>query len=200
MWVIIVCSALAAYIFLERLFHLHRSQISTKAFLEGIYNVLRRGNVVEAVTLCEDTPGPVANVVRAAVLKADDGLEAMARAIDHAGLTEIPRLEKNLVMLATMAKITPALGLLGTVFGMMQTLRALYANAPLAHSGDLAHGLWAALMTTAVGLIVAIPCYAGYNFLVSRVQALVLDMELAATDITTFMVKLQRDREKLNPS
>jgi biopolymer transport protein ExbB len=193
MWVILACSLVAAAIFLERFFHLHRAQIRSSDFLKGIYNILRRRNIVEAISICEETPGPVAHIVRAAILHYDESEENIRKAVQDAGVQEIPRLESNLNLLSTLAQIMPLLGLLGTVLGMMQTLMAIQNNAPLVHSGDLAAGLWQALISTAAGLAVAIPAYVGYNFLAGRVESILVDMERAAAEILNFL--RQQDRQ-----
>jgi biopolymer transport protein ExbB len=187
-WIILLNSLVAMFIFLERLLHLHRAQIKTNDFLEGIYTIVRRGNILESISMCDNTPGPVAHVTRAALLHYDQGHDAMTHAVEHAGLEEVPRLEQRLRGLMTAAQLSPLLGLLGTVLGLASTLLALEANAPLVHIGDLAGGMWSALICTAAGLMVAIPAYAGYNLLVARVERLVLDMEQASTDIVHFLI------------
>ena len=192
MWLILGCSLLAGIIFLERLLHFHRAQINAGDFLKGIYNILRRNNVAEAVSICEDTPGPVAYLVRAAVLCQDESRETIALAVQEAGLAEAPRLERNLNLLLTIAQIAPLIGMMGTVLGMMRTLTSIELQSPLVHSGDLAAGLWQALITTAAGLAVAIPTYAAYNFLVSWVEAIILDMERASGEIITFLLNQRR--------
>ncbi|MDH3982406.1 MAG: MotA/TolQ/ExbB proton channel family protein, partial [Kiritimatiellaceae bacterium] len=106
----------------------------------------------------------------------------------RAGLGEIPRLEKNLGGLLTIAQITPLLGLMGTVIGLVRIFMAMEQNAPLAEIGDLSGGIWQALTTTAVGLAVSIPSFAGYNFLLSRVENITLSMEYAADEIYRFLV------------
>lgn len=189
MSVLALTSLLAALLFFQKLFQLHRAQIQAADFLQGLYNVLRRGNAAEAVAICEDTPGPVAHLVRAAILKAEDAPEEIAKAIQQAGLTEIPRLEHRLNLLATLGKIAPMLGLLGTVLALMDSMHILHANAPLTNADDLAGGMYTALLTTAAGLTIAIPIYAGYNLLVSRIESLVLDMEFAGSDILAFLLK-----------
>lgn len=196
MWIHLAAAFLAATIFVERLFHLHRAQIKAQDFLEGILNILRRRNIVEAVSICEETPGPVAHLVRAAVLRHDQSPEEIHRAITEAGLAEIPRLEGRLSLLATIAQIAPLVGLLGTVLGMMQSLIAMEEKAPLVHSGDLAAGLWQALISTAAGLAIAIPAYVGYNFLVTRVEAIVLDMERASADTFAFLTRRNGDKTR----
>lgn len=189
MWVIFGASVIAIMIFLERLFHLHRAQINSADFLEGIYNVLRRRNVVEAVSICEDTPGPVAHITRAAILNGDKDRAQIQHAIEGAGLAEIPRLERNVALLATIAHIVPLLGLLGTILGLMEALWAIHTKAPLIYAGDLAGGMWQALITSAAGLTVAIPAYAGYNFLLHRLESILLDMERTSVEILNFLSK-----------
>ncbi|MFT5122646.1 MAG: biopolymer transport protein ExbB [Kiritimatiellia bacterium] len=197
MWLLMAASIFSVIVFLQKLLQFHRSQINSRDFLDGIYNVLKRGNTVEAVTICEDTPGPVARIARAAILRFEEKPEEITLAIQQAGLLEIPRIEHNLIALATIGKISPSLGLLGTVLGMISTLGALHSAGPLAHAGDLSGGLWQALLTTAAGLGVAIPVYMGYNFLVSRAEALVLDMEQASADIYSYLMEIKRARMDL---
>jgi biopolymer transport protein ExbB len=186
MWVLAVISVLALGVFLRRLFDLHRAQIKTGDFLSGIFTVISRGNVVEAVSLCEETPGPVAQIVRAAILERKNGRERIQQVMGEVGLAEIPRLEKNLIMLLTLAQLAPMCGLLGTVLGMMEMFGAIQDKAPLVHAGDLGAGIWQALICTAAGLVIAIPAYAGYNLLVGRVEAILLDMERAFAEVLVY--------------
>ena len=183
MWVLLAVSAVAVAVFLERFLHYHRAQINSTEFLSGVRNVLRLENIVEAISICEATPGPVARLVKTAILTRERGREGVREALEEAGLVEVPRLEEKLNLLATFAQIAPLLGLLGTVLGFIRTFRALEAAGPNAIVRDLAGGVWEALICTAAGLAVAIPCYAAYNFLVSRVNSIVMDMEKAATEV-----------------
>ncbi len=189
MWVIAGASVLAVVVFLERLFHFHRAQIDAADFLEGIFNVLRRRNVVEAVSICEETPGPVAHIARAAILQGTGDHHEIQQTIESAGLAEIPRLERNLPLLALIAQLTPLLGLLGTILGLIEALMQAQQRAPLVQAGDVAGGLWQALLTTAAGLAVAIPAFAGYHFLVHRLEQILLDMERASVDVLRFLTK-----------
>jgi len=198
MWLIFLCSLGAAVIILERLLSYHRAQIDVPEFLAGLFNVLRRNNVIEAVSICDDTPGPVAHVMRAMILRADREESALRHALEEASLAEIPRLEKRLKALATIAHIAPMLGLLGTVIGMMGAFHAMQAAGTFVSTTDLAGHIWRALLTTAGGLTVAIPCYAFYNFLVARVEALTLDMEKAATEMIYFLTHHKISLEAIN--
>ncbi|MEI6892503.1 MAG: MotA/TolQ/ExbB proton channel family protein [Pontiella sp.] len=188
MWPIMVCSITAALLFLERVFHLHRAQIKQDDFLNGIYTIVNRGNTAEAVSICDKTPGPVAHIVRTALLHTDEKPEELKKTITKAGLGEIPRLEKNLGGLLTIAQITPMLGLMGTVVGLMQVFIGMEERAPLAEIGDLSGGIWQALITTAVGLCISIPSFAGYNFLLGRIDRITLNMEYAAEEVYHFLV------------
>ena len=193
-WLLLACGLFAAMVFLERLFNLHRAQIAADDFLKGVYNILSRDNLVEAAAICEEAPGPVARLALAAVLHHDDALENVGRAIEDAGLEEIPRMEKGLGWLATLARITPLIGLLGTVLGMMEMLLAANRNAPLVQSADLTGGLWAELSATALSLVISILAYAGYNLLVSRVESILLDMERSASALLNFMRQWKQSR------
>lgn len=188
MWPILACSVTAAILFFERIFHLHRAQIKQEDFLNGIYTIVNRGNIAEAVSICDQTPGPVAHIVRAGLLHADEAPEILKQTITKAGLSEVPRLEKNLGGVLTVAQIAPLLGLMGTVIGLVGLFMSMEQAAPLAEIGDLSSGIWQALITTAVGLGVSIPSFAGYNFLLSRVEKITLNMDYAAEEIYRFLV------------
>ena len=113
----------------------------------------------------------------------------MREALEEAGLLEVPRLEDKLNLLATIAQIAPIMGLLGTVLGFMTLFKSLQDQGLNAHSVQLAGGVWEALVCTAFGLAIAIPSYAGYNYLVNRVNSIVLDMEKASTEILNIVTK-----------
>jgi biopolymer transport protein ExbB len=195
MWPLMVCSIAAAVLFFERVFHLHRAQIKPDDFLNGIYTIVNRGNTAEAVSICDQTPGPVAHMVRTALLHSDEPPGELKQTITKAGLGEVPRLEKNLGGLLTIAQITPLLGLMGTVIGLIRVFMAMEQNAPLAEITDMSAGIWQALTTTAVGIAVSIPAYAGYNFLLSRVENITLNMEHAAEEIYRFLVYERSDSD-----
>jgi len=187
MWLILVCGFIALVIFLERFFHLHRAQIKIDDFLNGITINLTRGNDLEAISICDQTPGPAAYIVHTALLHRDDSKDELVKAVQQAGIREIPRLERHMNLLITLAQVLPMLGLLGTVLGLLSILTALQAGSPLAEIGTLTGGLWKALLTTAAGLITGIPAYAGYHFLISRVESIALDMEQTAGEIIYFL-------------
>ena len=192
MWLILIAAAIAIAVFIERALHCHRAQINSTEFLNGVRNVLKRENVVEAISICDATPGPVARLVKTAILNRDKGRERLREAVEEAGLTEVPLLEEKLNLLATIAQIAPLLGLLGTIIGFMDVFKGLQADGLYAHlSGDhsLADGIWHALICAAGGIAVAIFAHAGYNYLVSRVNKIVLDMERVSGEIVNIVTE-----------
>ncbi len=182
-WLLLGLSAVVIVVFIERLLHYHRAQINSGEFLNGVRNVLKRDNVVEALSICDATPGPVARLVKTAILNRDRGRDGVRDALEESGLLEVPRLEDKLNLLATIAQIAPLMGLLGTVMKFLEMFRNLQLAGPFATPNELAGGIWGSLICMAAGLAVAIPTYAGYNYLVNRVNSIVLDMEKASTEI-----------------
>jgi biopolymer transport protein ExbB len=186
-WLILLAGTVAVVVFVERFLHCHRAQINSTEFLNGVRNVLRRDNVVEAISICDATPGPVARLVKTAILNRDNGRDRVRESLEEAGLAEVPRLEEKLNLLATIAQIAPLLGLFGTILGLMDTFHYAEHLDTIAHPADLSKGVWEALICAAAGLAVAIPAHAAYNYLVSRVNSIVLDMERAATEIVNIV-------------
>src|SRR3989454_5139145 len=163
LWLILLTSAVAVAVFIERFLHFHRAQINSMEFLNGVRTVLKRDNVVEALSICDATPGPVARLVKMAILNRDHGRDRVREALEEAGLAEVPRLEEKLNLLATIAQLAPLLGLLGTVLGFMRTFEGMEAAGLNAHLDQLSNGIWKALICAAAGLAVGIPAHPGYH-------------------------------------
>jgi len=192
MWPILLCSVFALAIILEKFWHLNKIKIDTQEFLSAILDKMKRHETKEALQICDTTKSPISHILKAGILKYDRTRAQIKEAIEDASLYEIPRLEKNLSALATIAHISPLLGLLGTVTGMVRCFQTIQAKATSFHPvspGDLAGGIWEALLTTVAGLIVAIPTYVAYNFLVNRINSFVLDMEKASTELVNFLTE-----------
>jgi len=148
-WLILIAGAAAFVVFVERALFCHRSQINSAEFLNGVRNVLKRNNVVEAISICDATPGPVARIVKTAILNRDKGRERVREAIEEAGLTEVPQLEERLNMLATIAQIAPLLGLLGTILGFINIFGQISHSDSYANIRELSGGIWEALICAA---------------------------------------------------
>src|SRR3989442_7189241 len=176
LWLILLISAVGMVVFIERFLHFHRAQINSTEFLNGVRTVLKRDNVVEALSICDATPGPVARLVKTAILNREHGRERVREALEEAGLAEVPRLEEKLNLLATIAQLAPLLGLLGTVLGFIQTFSDMQKEGLNAHVGQLSSGIWQAMVCAAAGLAVGSPAPAGHNDLVSRLKYPGLDL------------------------
>ena len=157
----------------------------TRILLRAGWNSL----LTNLYAICDATPGPVSRIVKTAILNRDRGRERVREAVEEAGLTEVPRLEEKLNLLATIAQIAPLLGLLGTIIGLMDVFSQMQEAGLYANFGQISHGIWRALICAAAGIAVAIPVHAGYNYLVSRINKIVLDMERAAAEIVNIVTE-----------
>jgi biopolymer transport protein ExbB len=194
-WLILIAAAAAIVTFVERVLYCHRAQINSTEFLNGVRNVLKRDNVVEAISICDATPGPVARLVKTAILNRDKSRERVREAVEEAGLSEVPLLEERLNLIATIAQIAPLLGLFGTIVGFIEIFQQLQGSGLYGHFSDLSKGIWQALICSAAGIGVAIPAHAGYNYLVSRINKIVLDMERAAGEIVNIVTENGVEKE-----
>ena len=198
MWPILLCSVISFAIVIERLIRLRQEQIDTKSFMLQISKSLKRNKIMEALDLCDRTGGPIAAILKAGILKHDRPRNEVREAIEDASIHEVPRLERNLPVLSTVAQVAPLLGLLGTVTGLVKAFQVIESKATLlnpVNPGDLAGGIWEALLATTFGLCVAIPTYVAYNYLVSRVDGFVLDMERSATDLINLLGERRDENE-----
>ncbi len=195
-WIIVASGLLAFGVFIERSLSLHRARIRFDDFLKGIFNILDRENIREALTICDDTPGPVAYLVKTAILHRKDSKADLRKIVDDASMGEVSRMERRLVVVATVAHIAPLMGLLGSMLAMIHGVLIIRAEAPLIQSVDLMHTLLSALIIPASGLTVAIPCYAAFNLLVIKIDRIVLDMQRAGSEIVAFLTGSRAWREE----
>ena len=193
MWVILAGSLIAVFVFLKKVFQFHREEINVRELLRGLFNVLKRDGFVEAITLCDNTPGPAARLLGAAILAYERGDEDIRQAIDDAALEEMPKLERHINLLGTIGFVMPLIGFLGTVLGMMRAFQVA-ANAEALSAERISEAVNMALITTASALVVAIPCYIAYNYLAARGNSITLDMEKASLEIMNFFER--REAEK----
>lgn len=192
MWLLVVLGFVALVIFIERALFLHRGQIRSTEFLNGIKNLLQKGRLMEALTLCEETPGPVAAVVKAGLRHATDDEQGMRFAVQEAALTEIPVLERRVGTLGAIAQVAPLLGLLGTLLGMIKTFWLFKSGGNYATPSVLSGGMSEALLTAAAGLAIAIPVHLARHFLSGRVRALVHDMEWVGNELMRYLLREHR--------
>ena len=195
MFPIVACSVVGLAIIIERLFSLRRATIDTREFMDTMRQVLRQNRIQEAIEICDETDAPVARIMKAGVLKHNRGKQDIREAIEDAGHLEIPRLERYLAALATCANIAPLLGLLGTVSGMIKAFAMIQYKQGQVNPSDLAEGISNALVTTAAGLSVAIPMLVAYNYFVTRVDNMVIEMEISSSELVDLLTKHEGDQE-----
>ena len=190
-----ICSVLALAIVIERFWRLRRATIDTRGFMDTMRQVLRQNRIQDAVEICDEVDAPIARIMRAGILKYNRTKDDIREAIEDAGHLEIPRLERYMSALATCASVAPLLGLLGTVQGMIKCFAQIQAMEGLVSPSDLAEGIGNALVTTAAGLTVAIPTLVAYNYFVTRVENMILEMEISSSELIELLTRHRGERE-----
>ncbi|MFT5465787.1 MAG: biopolymer transport protein ExbB [Verrucomicrobiales bacterium] len=196
-WLLLGCSVLGLAVFVERYLHFHRSRISVSDLLNGLSNLIRKRNYAEAIHECAGTPGPVARVVHAAVLRHDAPREELKQIVQEQGQLEVPDLEKNLAPLRNIAYVAPMIGLLGTIIVLISTLTDIQAQSGYTTQTAIAAGLYRAMIDTAVGLVVAIPAFTLHAYLVSYSKKLMHDMERAGIEIVNIIHDSRSKRDDI---
>jgi biopolymer transport protein ExbB len=180
---IFACSLISVSLILERFFSLRRARAYSKDLMDNIREILKHNRIAEAISLCEETGGPLAFILKAGLMKHGKPRIEIREAVEDAGLLVIPSLERYLSVLATIANIAPLLGLLGTVVGMTEAFMVIQSHGGAVTPGDLAGGIGTALLTTVWGLIVAIPTLVAYNYFVTKVDNMVWEMEILSSEL-----------------
>ncbi|MDR0536153.1 MAG: MotA/TolQ/ExbB proton channel family protein [Puniceicoccales bacterium] len=183
---LLLLSVVALVFFLERFYFLHRRQIRTGEFLSGLGNLLARGRHIEALTVCEEAPGPVPRVVKAVLQQRDSGREAMRAAAEGVAILEVPALERRVGAIGVIAGIAPLTGLAGTVFALCRAFFRMRSQGHYATADAFSADIAAALASTAIALVLAILASLGHHFLVARVHAIANEIEWAAHDAMEF--------------
>ncbi len=173
--------------FLERVTYFHRISIRVGEFMRGLTNLIQDRRFAEAQMECASTPSPITRVIHAAIIRHQSSRTELKDIVQEAGQLEVPRLERRLGLLATLAFVTPLIGLLGTVVGLIESFVNVTSQSGFASATDISSGIYQSLLTTAGGLVVAIPCAVGYSYLSSRVNILMHDMERAGIEIVNLI-------------
>ncbi|MGB9664683.1 MAG: MotA/TolQ/ExbB proton channel family protein [Ignavibacteria bacterium] len=179
---------------IERFFTLTRANINTKKFLLDVKKALEEGGVEKAKELCANTRGPVASVFHAGLLRVDEGIEAAEKAIIAYGAIEMSFLERGLIWISTFITLAPMLGFTGTVQGMIQAFDAIKEANQISPS-IVAGGIAVALLTTLFGLVVAMILQIFYNYFVSRIDKIVVDMEESSVELIDALVTLKKNQK-----
>ena len=180
---IFLASLIAIAIAVEKILTLRRNRINTNQFIMRLRGFILKDSIHDAVNLCARTPGPTAKVLMKGLSKAGRSKRDMLEIIETAGREEVYALEKHLGILASVAAVAPMIGFLGTVTGMIRAFMLVEQLGGNVNASVLAGGIWEALLTTAAGLFVGIPAYLIYNYLVSKVEMQVMEMEVSSSEI-----------------
>lgn len=190
-----VCSILALAIIIDKFIVLRIIENRSKLFTEKVRSIIN-GNadtkdvdnkVEKIIALCQMTSSPLSRILKKGIDKKDRGREEMKEALQDAGTSEIPHLEKHLKVLGTIVTIAPLLGLLGTVMGMMSAFNVIVLRG-VGEPGALAGGIREALITTAVGLTIAIPTLIFYNYFMHRSDRIVRNFEEISSEFIDFLI------------
>ncbi len=171
-----VCSILALAIILERTLNLRTKKIIQLDILQQVRDLVAENQVSDAMTLCRRYPSVMGRILLVTIANHDREREELRSIVEDAGRQEVTTLDRNLGTLGTIAAISPLLGLTGTVFGMIRTF-AIISEKGIAHPSQLAGGISEALITTATGLVVAIPTLIFYNYFTNKADRLILEIE-----------------------
>ncbi|MFH1519018.1 MAG: MotA/TolQ/ExbB proton channel family protein [Candidatus Omnitrophota bacterium] len=189
---IFLCSFFAVAIIIERLLFYLSVKSNSLLILSQVLDLVRKNKITEAIGICEKNSFYATNILKSGLSHYEEAKDVIKEAMENTSLYEIPKLERNLNFLSTIAHVSPLLGLLGTVVGLVKCFYIIEQktiNIGLVNPADLAGGIWEALLTTVAGLCVAIPSYIMYNYFVHKVNLVTLEAERAATELLEFLPK-----------
>ncbi|MDX5346429.1 MAG: MotA/TolQ/ExbB proton channel family protein [Hymenobacteraceae bacterium] len=189
---LLLLSVLAVYIFVERYLTLKKASKTPDGFMENIKRMVLAGDIEGARRLCVQSDTPVSRMLEKGISRIGSPLKNIEASIENVGKIEISRLEKNLTALATVAGAAPMLGFLGTVTGMIAAFIAIAQAEGTVSPKLLSSGIYQAMVTTATGLIIGLPAYIAYNYLVSKIDSIVHSMEYSSIE---FIDLLQEPQE-----
>lgn len=190
---IILCLIIGLALSIERILYLSFAKTNTKKLILKVEEALKKGGVEEAKNVCRDTKGPVASIFYDGLLHYNEGIDVVEKRIASAGGVQMSLMENNLSWIALFIAIAPSLGFLGTVIGMVQAFDAIEAAGDISPN-IVAGGMKVALITTVGGLIVAMILQVFYNYILSRIDALSIDMEEASIGLVDALAKYEEKK------
>lgn len=194
MYPLVVMLFFGIVVIIERFYTLFKAHINAKEFMVELQDVLKQDGPEGAAELCSNTRGPVATVLHAGLLRLDRGIEHVEKSIEESGAIEMAFLERGLVWLSTVANLAPLVGFLGTVSGMIRAFNDIAAAGDVDPS-VVAGGISEALITTASGLVVAIPVQAAYNFFLSKIDKIIIDLQESSNQFVDDLIQLGYGKE-----
>ena len=189
-WPLLACVIVGVIVIIWKFFDIFLKAGATRKILREVDELLAQQQIKEALELTRESNSPAANILHAGLERHREGADRVMKAIENQGLIELSRLERGLVVLATLTNVAPLMGFLGTVMGMIQAFQAIELAGEV-DATTVAGGIKVALTTTAAGLTIAIPVSIAHNYFVSRIDHLVLDMEESAQKLIDALFTMQ---------
>ena len=185
-------SVVALTLVMERLWFFWKIRLNTQVFAEGVFSLVKQGSVKEALEICEQVRHPLAKVFKTAFEHADEEASETERMMEREGNRQIQKVEKNLNYLVVVIGVEPLLGFLGTILGLIQAFMNWERLSTQVTVSALAAGIYQAMITTAAGLIIAIPYYVIYNIFLSKVNAVTQDLNHYGDELVSVLSKARR--------
>jgi biopolymer transport protein ExbB len=179
MWPLLLCLVVGIIVIIWKLIDLTSKGMRTRSTLRSVDSLVAEGRIAEAIETAENSRTPAGRILSEGLRRHEEGTERVVKAIENAGMIEMSKLERGLVVLATVSTVGPLLGFLGTVIGMIQAFQAIELAGEV-EATTVAAGIKVALITTAAGLVIAIPVSVAHNYFVAKIDGLVIDMEESA--------------------
>ncbi len=194
-WPLLFCLLVGIITMIWKFFDLYAKSSKTKKILAEVDTLLEDHRIDEALEATRNSDAPAARILYAGLDRHEEGTERVMKAIENQGLIELSKLESGLVILATLTNVAPLFGFLGTVIGMIIAFQSIEAAGEV-EATLVAGGIKVALLTTAVGLIIAIPVSVSHNYFVARIDSLVIDMEESAQKMIDMLHAMESDRAR----
>lgn len=195
-WILAIMALVAIITYIDRVIDLRRARIDYQDFLKGVFNVLDSGNDEEALSICEDTSAPVAQVVATAIRHRNGSARILRESVDSQGRAEVGRLDRRLATLAIIAQVSPAVGLIGTIIGFIKAVLAANSQELVSRT-DLLGGSMEALVSAAIGLFVGVMATVMYGSLRVRLERTVVELEAAASQVIGYLSAMkEKELEK----
>lgn len=193
---IFLCSILGMAVFVDRFLYLKKCDIDTATLIAKLKLAIDQGNIVEAIHICDTSSGAVAKIVKAGLCKHTRPREQIEDAMELRGLLEIAKMEKHSRVLSIIAHIAPLIGLLGTVLGFIKAFGEMRLSSLVEISAtQIGEAMEYALVTTAAGLVVAIPAVVAYNYLVSRIEGMIVEIQATSSEVVDMLVHRPQNYE-----
>ncbi len=177
MWPLLALGGFTIYIFVERFLAIRQASRYDSELIERVADYIHQGKIADSIEMCQASDSPIARMIEKGITRIGRPMSDVQSAVENVANLEVSKLEENLPLLATIAGGAPMIGFLGTVLGMVATFMDMSAAGGTVDMSLLAGGMYVAMVTTVAGLLVGIPAYFGYNYLVARIEKLVFRME-----------------------